>query len=299
MVDLDKAYSKIITKFNHSYIGLFKILIAEFLFALATVFVKLVTNNNHNNIPAIEATFFRFSIGFLISGYFLYKSGQSFKPVKPIYVYSRAILNTLSLILFFYSVKFSTITNANMLNMTYPVFIFLISLFFAKNKPSITHFLLVLMSIMGIYFIIKPDINHVNIGDFYGLFSGIVGAGAIISLRFARRYDTSLIILFYLMFIGLVINLILLISVFILPKGIQWLYLILSGLSGFLGQWLLTSGYKFISARYGSIASSIRIVYAGFLGYLFFNDPITLKTLLGAILILISILGISYYINDN
>jgi len=273
------------------------ILLAEFLFALAAVFVKLVTTVS--KIPPIEATFFRFSIGFIIAGFALYKSKQSFKPVKPIYVYTRAILNTVSLILFFYSVKLTTITNSNMLNMTYPVFIFLISLVFIKSKPKITHFVYVLLSMIGIYFVIKPDFNNVNEGDLMGLLSGITSAGAIISLRFARRYDTSLIILFYLMFIGFLINIFFLIPLFVMLQGKQWVYLILSGLSGFFGQWLLTSGYKFISARYGSIVSSVRIIYAALFGIFIFKEIFTFRLLLGSVLIFISIIGIGYLMKEN
>lgn len=297
---MDFFQEKIKSEFNsldYSLKGIVLILSAELLFAIASVFAKIITNTSE--IAAIEITFFRFAIGIVISGYYLNKTGQSFRPSKPLFVLLRAILNTAAFILFFYSVEYTTITNANMLNMTYPIFIFLISIVFFKRIPSLLSILLLIASTYGIYLVIKPDFDHINYGDILGLLSGLVGAAAIISLRYARKFDSSLLILFYLMSIGFVINLLIMIPVFKMPQGIQWLYLLLSGLAGFLGQWLLTDGYKYISARYGSMMSSSRVVYASILGLLIFNESLSIRVIIGALLIIISIIGISNIVKDN
>jgi len=190
---MDFFQEKIKSEFNsldYSLKGIVLILSAELLFAIASVFAKIITNTSE--IAAIEITFFRFAIGIVISGYYLNKTGQSFRPSKPLFVLLRAILNTAAFILFFYSVEYTTITNANMLNMTYPIFIFLISIVFFKRIPSLLSILLLIASTYGIYLVIKPDFDHINYGDILGLLSGLVGAAAIISLRYARKFDSSL-----------------------------------------------------------------------------------------------------------
>lgn len=277
--------------------GIILLLTAEFFFALATVFVKLLSN--FSIIPAIEITFFRFLVGSIIGGILLYRNGETFVPNNLKFVLLRAIFNTTAFILFFASVQYTSITNANMLNMTYPIFIFIISIIVSKKLPTIWHFFILFFSITGIYLVIHPNFRNINIGDLLGLASGITGAIAILSLRMARKYDSSLLILFYLMSIGLVINLILMIPFFIMPNMKELIFLLISGILGFAGQAFLTIGYRYISARNGSMISSSRVLFAGILGYSILSESITLQILLGGILIIFSIVGTSCLAKDS
>jgi len=68
---------------------------------------------------------------------------------------------------------------------------------------------------------------------------------------------------------------------------------LISGIIGVTGQLLLTSGYKYITARTGSMVSSSRIVFAAIFGFIFFSEPMTLKIVSGGILIIMAIVGIN------
>lgn len=271
--------------------GIFLLVAAEFCFAIATVFAKYATTNT--NIPALEATFLRFFLGFIVTSAYVFKSGISLKPNNTKLVIARAVLNTGAVVFFFLSVKYTTITNANMLNMTYPVFIFLFAPLLIKEKITKKQLAFLVLTMIGIGLIVHPDFHTTNIGDFYGLLSGIIGALAIITLRKARECDSTTIIIFYLMAIGMVLNGIMLIPVFVMPTNMQLLQLSISGLLGFAGQSFLTAGYKYMKAGEGSLVSASRIVFAFFLGSLLFAESITLGLIFGALLIVISLLGIS------
>jgi len=69
-------------------------------------------------------------------------------------------------------------------------------------------------------------------------------------------------------------------------------YLILSGVSAAAGQVFITIGYRYIEAASGSLVSASRIVFAGVLGVLVFADPFTVPIMTGALLILVSLLGV-------
>ena len=58
----------------------------------------------------------------------------------------------------------------------------------------------------GIYLVIFPDFSNINKGDMIGLLSGIFAAFAIITLSVAREYDSTVLIVFYLMAIGTVMQ---------------------------------------------------------------------------------------------
>jgi drug/metabolite transporter (DMT)-like permease len=271
--------------------GVLFLLLAEFCFATATVFAKFITNGSA--IPAIEITFFRFFIGFFISLFFLHTQKISMIPHRWSLVIWRAVLSTSALILFFYSVQYTSVTNANMLNMTYPVFIFMVAPLFWKQKIKAMAVFYLLLTITGIYLVIRPDFSSINPGDLLGLLSGIVAAFAIITLSMAREYESTVIIVFYLMAIGFITNGLAMIPVFVMPVGMQYFHLIASGIFGAMGQVFLTMGYKSINAKTGSMISSSRIVFAALLGFFIFAEPMTPSIIAGGLMIVGAIIGVS------
>lgn len=271
--------------------GIFLLILAEFFFALATVFAKFVTNGS--DIPAIEITFFRVSIGTVVAAVYMLKTGTSFKPQKGKLVISRALFSFSALIGFFYAVEHSSVTNANMLNMTYPVFIFLVAPLFKLERLHKSAFLFLMLTMAGIYLVVFPDFSNINKGDLVGLTSGILAAFAIISLSMAREFDSTVLIVFYLMFIGTIINAIMMAPVFIMPTTHDLPLLIASGLAGLAGQILLTMGYKNVSAKAGSMVSSSRIIFAALMGSLFFSETLSVRIIIGGLLIIGSIIGVS------
>lgn len=271
--------------------GVFLLLLAEFCFASATIFAKYVTNNV--DVPALELTFFRVTIGTVAAAIYMFRTKTSFIPKKISWVLTRAIFSFAALIAFFYAVKHSSVTNANMLNMTYPVFIFLLAPLFKLERMKKVSFIFLVMAMAGIYLIIFPDFSNINKGDLIGLLSGIGGAIAIISLSMARKNDSTVLIVFYLMAIGTICNIILIIPVFVLPETKYLIALIICGILGLTGQVFLTMGYKFVTAKAGSMISSSRIVFAATLGFIFFSEPMTLQIITGGLLIISAIIGIS------
>lgn len=271
--------------------GIYLLILAELCFATATVFAKFVTNSS--DIPAIEITFSRLILGVILATLYMLKTRTSFIPKRIPLVIARAILSFSALITFFYSVEHSSVTNANMLNMTYPVFIFLVAPLFKLEKLHKISLLFLGMAMIGIYLVIFPDFSHINKGDVIGLLSGIFGAFSIITLSIAREHDSTILIVFYLMAIGTVINLFMLAPVFVMPHISDLPFLIASGLAGVSGQVLLTMGYKHVTAKAGSMVSSSRIIFASAMGFFFFSESLSIRILAGGILIIVAIIGIS------
>jgi drug/metabolite transporter (DMT)-like permease len=271
--------------------GIVLLVLAEFCFASATVFVKFVTNGS--DIPSIEITFFRVSLGVVVAALYMWRTHTSFRPKKPGLVVARAVLSFSALVAFFYAVERSSVTNANMLNMTYPVFIFLVAPLFRLEKMHKLSFLFLIFAMTGIYLVIFPDFSHINLGDIVGLLSGIFAAFAIITLSVAREYDSTILIVFYLMAIGTIINVVMMAPVFVMPVAKDLPLLLGSGVMGIAGQVMLTMGYKHVNARAGSMVSSSRIVFAALMGFFFFAEALSLHIILGGLLIIGSIIGVS------
>ena len=274
--------------------GIIFLLFAELCFTVSTIFAKLLTNSS--SISAIEITFFRFFFGFIIAGAAIYSNQITLKPNKISLLIWRGVLNTVAVIFFFLAAQFTSITNTHMLNMTYPFFIFLFSpLFFRQEKISPFLYPILITALIGIWLVVNPSWNEINKGDIFALLSAVISALAIITLNMARKNDSTVLILFYLMSIGTVLNGLVMIPVFVMPQGGQWLLLIASALIGVAGQVCITYGYKYISARAGSLISSSRILYAVILGVLIFSESLTQRIAAGGMLILLSIVAVSFF----
>ena len=268
-------------------------MLSELCFTVSTIFSKLLTNSS--SISAIEITFGRFFLGFLIVSVTIYKNTISLVPNKISLLIWRGVLNTVAVILFFLASQYTTITNTHMLNMTYPFFIFLFSpLFFKTEKTSPWMYLILIVALGGVWLVINPSWQLVNKGDLFGLMSGIISAFAIIALNLARKSDSTPVILFYLMGIGTVLNGLVMIPMFVLPHGVEWLLLLASAFVGVLGQVFITYGYKYITARAGSLVSTSRILYAVLLGMMIFGESLTLRIAAGGFAILASIVEVTW-----
>jgi drug/metabolite transporter (DMT)-like permease len=270
------------------YRGIIFIMLSELCFTISTIFSKLLTSSS--DVSAVEVTFSRFLLGFLVVSVAVYKNSISLVANKLSLLVWRGVLNTVAVILFFLASQYTTITNTHMLNMTYPFFIFLFApLFFRQEKISPFLYLILIVALAGIWLVINPNLNSINKGDIFGLLSGLVAAFAIITLNMARKNDSTMVILFYLMSIGTILNGLVMLPVFVWPQGSQWLLLLASASVGVIGQICITYGYKYVTARAGSLVSTSRILYAVVLGMLIFREDLTLRIATGGLLILLSI----------
>ncbi len=263
--------------------GALFIFISAVLFSVNILIVKMLTAET--NIPVVEITFARFIFGLIVVSAYILWRGVPFRPVNKKILYLRGFLNALAVLILFYSVQYTSITNANVLNMTYPIFVALLSHALIGERFHPSAFVPLLLTAVGVYMVIQPDLGAIRPGDAIGLVSGFVAALAIIYLRVLRKTDETVVILFYLFAVGSVFLLIPLIPLFVMPDLGSATLLLLCSVSGVAAQYFLTEGYRFISAVGGSIVSASRVYIASFFGVVFFNDPVNLMLFLGTLLI--------------
>lgn len=275
--------------------GAFLLLVAAFCFALATVFSKFATRENANVVYLV--TFLRFSMGFLVALFAVRIKGVSLRPNAPRYVIMRAVFNSTAVILFFIGITYTTVTKANLLNMTYPLFVFLVAPFLNREHTPLTYYLFLALTLVGTWLVVTTNnpftVTDIANGDVFAFLSAILAGIAISSLREARKHDDSFLILFYAMLFGTIGNGIFLAFRFPHLTTGALRFAFIAGACGVLGQVFITVGYRYISAAGGAIVSASRILFAILFGTILFGDVITLPIGIGALLIIISLFGVS------
>ena len=170
--------------------------------------------------------------------------------------------------------------------MTYPLFIVLISWFFLKDQRDIVAVGIIGVAFIGVYLILSPGKIGLNIHNLWGLASGFSASFAIIILNISRRYHDSETILFYMFGLGAIIIFVFYFDKIYMPNLTELYYLAMCSLFGFFGQYLLTAGFRYVTAIEGGILSSTRILFAAIFGpYMASDYPLTLYGWIGALLI--------------
>lgn len=276
--------------------GAIIILGSAVLFASATLVAKWA--GTEFGVSAAWITMSRFISGLLFVAPAVLRAPAALRPVSIRWVAARAIGNVGAVLLFFFGIQATTVSNANLLNMTYPVFVFLFAPFVTRERTPPVLIPVLAVTMVGVWNVILPEGAHLTTvvrGDVLALASGVVAGFAVSALRRARQHDASTTIIFYMMATGVVINAAALPFVAPPTSLAAALAALVAGAIGSLGQFAITIGFRHVSAATGSLLSTARIPLAAIAGVLIFSDPFGTRTLLGAALILASLLFVTLY----
>jgi len=228
------------------------------------------------NIVQIETalyTFARFVLGFIVVSTSLLLVGRRPRCNHVPYVLGRMLTNTIAVYCFYKAVEVGSVAEANILNMTYPLFVALFSWFMLPSQRNIFALGIVAIASVGIWLILAPGMANMHLNDFWGLLSGFFAGFAIIYLNLSRRYDDSQTILWYMFGLGAILMLPMVYAQLRLPTPIELCFLIGCSVAGVAGQYLLTYGFLYVTAVEGAVVSSSRILIAALLGPLLVADP--------------------------
>jgi drug/metabolite transporter (DMT)-like permease len=230
--------------------------------------------------------FARFFLGFAIVSLSMIVKQNPIAPRRYSLLIGRALANTAAVYCFYTAVSVTSLAQANILNMTYPVFVALFAWVTLKKQRDPFMTLALLVAFGGIFLVLVRGPLVIGWSHLWGLASGVCGAVAILTLNASRRWHDTETILFYLFGIGTVLIWFLFPETIYWPSGKEAYFLILcSGLS-ISGQYCMTYGHRYVTAVEGSIVASTRILIAAFLGPVIATDPpLTLRGWIGAGLI--------------
>ena len=278
----------------HFLKGPVSILFSAFLFYMATFMVRLGFDTA--DMPTVVFLSARFLLGYVLLLAWLrlkHTKGSALKVVNKKWLWYRAIWNLIAVSFFYLGVIFGTVTGANILNMTYPVFVALFSVWVLTVRLTSLDFAGILLAMVGVFFISYNGVYYLPAkGDFFGLLSAVTAGIAIVALKKLRDTDSTDAILFYTFRLGAWLTI--LPVIYILwqtPSYLRWDVLYYTGTSaifGILGQIFLTYGYRFVNAVEGSIYSASRLLFALFMGLLFWQKDIYMQSIIGAILVLLA-----------
>ncbi|MFC2087379.1 DMT family transporter [Bacteroidota bacterium] len=278
--------------------GILYMVIASIVFAAMGAFVKIVSRD----LNSIIIVFFRNVIGIVLIGSTFFHKPLRKKGGRFGLLMFRGIIGTFALYALFYNVDKIGLGTTITYIQTSPIFIAVLSLLFLNERLSIWGWLAIFIGFGGILMIFQPSASSSVLYNSLGIFSGLAAAAAYTAVRELRNYYETRVIVLSFMIWGIILPLIsmglslviknpeldFLITPFVIPRGIQWLWLLLVGATAMIGQVLITSAYREEKAGIISTVGYVNIPFALFFGILLGDSIPDLLAFLGILLIILS-----------
>ncbi len=270
---------------NSNIKGIICILLAAVGFSLMTFFVRQA-----GDVPTMQKAFFRNAFALVIAVITLVSKGERFSIKKECRwdVFFRCLFGTTGLVCNFYAIDRLLLADANMLNKLSPFFAILLSIPLLKEKPNRFDILATIIAFIGALFIIRPTGTNLALVPAIAGFYGGFGAGT--AYVFVRRATgkgerTPIIVICFSAF-SCLFTLPWLILDFAPMTGRQWLMLGLAGTAAALGQFSITTAYKFAPAKNISVFDYTQVIFAAILGFIFLGELPTVYSFIGYAIII-------------
>lgn len=250
--------------------GIIYIIISAFFFALMGLFVKL-----SGDLPTVQKTFFRNAVAMIFALVIITKNhiwelpkGKNIK-----YLFIRSAAGTLGVLCNFYTVSQINLADASLLNKLSPFFAVIFSIFALKEKATFKQFFAVTMAFIGALFVMKPSFSFDAIPGLLGFLGGMCAGLAYTYVRkLTQNGFKGPLIVFYFSLFSCAVTLPWLVFDYHPMSAMQWLYLILAGLSAGVGQFFITSAYSKAPAKEISVYDYSQIIFTTLLSLIVFGD---------------------------
>ena len=195
----------------------------------------------------------------------------------------RCLFGTTGLIANFYAIDRLALADANMLNKLSPFFAILISIPLLKEKPSKFDITATVIAFIGALFIIRPTPGNMElVPAMIGLYGGFGAGTAYVFVRRAtgKGASTPVIVICFSLF-SCMLTLPFMIAGYVHMSYIQLMILIAAGLSAAVGQFSITTAYKYAPARKLSVFDYLQVIFAALWGILFLHEVPTIMSIIG------------------
>ncbi|EOE6798972.1 DMT family transporter [Staphylococcus pseudintermedius] len=272
--------------------GILVILISAIGFSFMAVFFRL-----SGDLPVFQKSLARNFVAMFIPLFFILKYKQPFfgkLSSQPLLV-TRSVLGLMGVLLNIYAIDHMVLSDADILMKLNPFWTILLSLIFLKEFIQKYQITSMVIAIIGMLFVVKPEFSSDVIPAIVGLLSGVFAASAYTAVRALSTREAPYTIVFYFSFFSVIVLIPFVAFTFEPMSLIQIVYLILAGLSAAVGQIGITVAYSYAPAKDISIFTYASIIFTAIIGFILFNESPDFYAIIGYIIIL----SASYYMFEK
>ena len=244
-----------------------------------------------DNYPVGQVLFFRGLFG-MIPIFFLIPKERYFdfyKTNRPILHFKRCFAGLISIVAIFIALRELPLATVVSITFAAPIFTTILSIFFLNEKVGFYRWMAVLVGFIGIIIISEPGYSSLNLYYIYPIIFCLGLSYVAIAIRQLSSTEPVWLIGLYFSFLIMIMSFFSLIThEWILPNLKDLFLLSMVGILGGLANLWLTQSYKFSEVSLVTPLKYLALVFGIIFGYLIWDEVPTIKTLIGAGLVIIS-----------
>ncbi|HET7274014.1 MAG TPA: DMT family transporter [Longimicrobiaceae bacterium] len=267
-----------------------------FFFSVMSLLVKLVGAR----IPGQEIVLVRGSVTLVITFAMLKRAGIRARGSREGFLVLRALLGFAALSCFYYSVINLPLADATLIQYTNPVWTALLAAWLLGERMGRREALLIAASLGGVVLIARPSFIFGSAAGrldpavvAIALIGALFSAAAYVTVRKLGQTEHALVIVFYFTLITVPAAIPGALMEPVWPTLTEWAILLAVGLTAQAGQVYLTKGLQMEPAGRATAVGYLQIVFAAGWGMIFFAEFPDGWSILGALIIVGSTLGLA------
>lgn len=260
-------------------------------FVLMSVCIKATGDH----IPLFQVVFFRNFFALLPLFLVIYFYKLEIKSINNMKMHiARAILGISAMSLFFISLRYVHLVEMQTISFSSVFFISILSVIFLGEKIGYRRIIAIIFGFIGVVIILEPNQNIFSNYSFLPLIASLFLSFAVIALKKLLKTNNNILSVWVFTMMCTFISLCFYNESWIWPNNLDLLFMISSGVLGFIAQICLTKSFQLADASLLAPLDFSSVIWSFFLGYLFFNEILTSNILIGGTIVLVSVSYIFY-----
>ena len=270
---------------SKNQLGFFYMFISVCAFSLMDVIVKW-----SDDYPVGQVLFFRGFFGIIPILFLIPKDRyiDFYKTTRPMLHLKRCLAGLIALVAIFIALRNLPLATVVSISFAAPIFTTIFSIFMLNEKVGFYRWLAVLVGFVGIVIISEPGFSSLNFYYIYPIIFCLGLSYVAIAIRKLSSTEPVWLISFFFSFSIMILSFFSFYQNWILPSFIDLFLLAMIGILGGLANLWLSQSYKFSEVSLVTPLKYLALIFAIIFGYFIWDEIPTLKTLLGAALVILS-----------
>lgn len=168
---------------------------------------------------------------------------------------------------------------------TVPLWTIIISYFFLKESITVRKVIAVLLGILGVIVIVQPSLEVARYGSLMVLGAAICYAFSHVATKSLSNTENPISIIFMMCLIQASLGLLLFIKGWTTPAGIQWLWLVIIGVTALSAHYCMTKAMQHAEVTFVVTMDMFRLPLISLIGVLLYAEHFSVALILGMLLI--------------
>ena len=270
---------------SKNQLGFFYMFISVCAFSIMDVIVKW-----SDDYPVGQVLFFRGFCGIIPILFLIPKERylDFYKTSRPFLHFKRCLAGLIAIISIFVALRNLPLATVVSISFASPIFTTIFSIFLLNEKVGFYRWLAVFVGFIGIIIISEPGFSSLNIYYIYPIIFCLGLSYVAIAIRKLSSTEPVWLISFFFSFSILIFSFFSLYQKWIMPSFVDLILLSSIGILGGIANLWLSQSYKFSEVSLVSPLKYLALVFAIVFGYLVWDEIPTVKTLMGALLVILS-----------